>query len=155
MAWTKDQKKLAVMACRDVGIDDDNRKLMLRQLPHAMHKGKPTSTSPRLTNVDFEVFMAIAEQTGNGYVMQYSQWFWRHKAEGATERMKRLVLNFSGQLEHVGLLEGNGAGLAGWIRARVTNDRTDKLDDLAYHEMHNLINGLRAYATRSGVKLVA
>jgi len=51
-----------------------------------------------------------------------------------------------------GLLEPEGAGLAGWIEKYAADEhRTARLDRLTYGEMHKLICGLRSYARRNEV----
>jgi len=110
MPWTKTQKQIAVMAGRQAGLDEDMRKLILRQFPNAFNNraqgpalndgdsggrphpnplpggegerdsGGPSSTSPRLNNADFERFMAIVEDRAGGRILHFTPGYWQDKA---------------------------------------------------------------------------
>lgn len=152
MSWTKSQKQTAIIACRNAGIDEDHRELILRQFPHAMHKGRITSTSPALSNTDFEQFMAIIERTAGGELPKFTMHYWQKKAEDHLARMRSLALALNQQLEATGNLEPNCVGLAGWIR-RMTHGEKEILADLDYHELYKVIEGLKVYANRRGVRM--
>lgn len=46
MSWTAAQKKLAMMASREAGVDDDARRLILFQLPRSFPDGRPSTVIP-------------------------------------------------------------------------------------------------------------
>jgi hypothetical protein len=54
-------------------------------------------------------------------------------------------------LELEGHLNKCGAGLRGWIRSRITNGRTDQLQDLDYHELRALHDGLQRFGRSKGL----
>lgn len=127
----------------------------------AMHRGHVTSTSPRLTDKDFEQFMAFIESWCGGAIAGWDRGYWARKSGDALARMRWLAQRIANTLElspraddpSKRLLEPDGVGLAGWISARVARGRTDRLDDLLYPELRALIDGLKDYADRHGVVL--
>jgi len=158
MAWSNTQKQIAARAAKAAGLSDEQRKLILRQLPAAFHDKRgqavdePTSTSSRLTNSDMEHFMSVVEQFNAGQVLHFEKHYWTKCANERLSRMRNLVARIATALEAAGLLEPEGAGLAGWIEKYAADDhRTRRLDRLTYGELHKLINGLRSYARRNDV----
>lgn len=158
MPWTNTQKQIAARACKAAGINDEQRRLILRQLPNAFYDRKgnavdePTSTSRKLTNPDMEQFMATVEDFAGGKVLHFERGYWSSANQSRLSRMRNLVARIAAALEAAGLLEPDGVGLAGWIeRFAADEHRTARLDRLTYGEMHKLINGIRAYAQRHDV----
>ncbi|MEZ6193966.1 MAG: hypothetical protein R3C45_22195, partial [Phycisphaerales bacterium] len=94
MAWTNRQKMVAAQVCREAGLDDDHRKLVLRQFRRAMYDAdglacdQPSSRSKRLTNRDFEQFMAIIERSAGGKLKGYSVTYWQRMADDVLQRMR-------------------------------------------------------------------
>jgi len=154
MAWTKRQRQTAAIACRNAGIEDEHRLLILRQSKHAEHNGRVSSTSPRLTNSDFEQFMAIVENFVGGELRGFTRDYWRAKAQDELARMRRKVESLSQQLEVTGHLEPDSVGLTGWIR-RMTGGEKHHLHDLDYRELYVVIEGLKKFAKRRGVRMEA
>lgn len=161
MAWSNDQKQVAVRACRAAGISDEHRKLILRQFARALFDaqgrptGEPSSTSKRLNNSDFEQFMATVERVAPGQkLLQFSMGYWQRKAQDDTQRMRHLALQISETLGN-SITSWGPTALANWIRERVAGGQTDRLEDLDSEQLHALINGLRAFGHRHGVTLHA
>lgn len=117
MGWTNTQKQLAVRACRAACVSDEHRRdVILRHFSNAkLADRRISSTSPKLSNEDFEQFMAIVESHGGGQVLHFSRGYWRNKAEDRYGRMRRRAYMIARQLEAAGALRPNGEGLAGWI----------------------------------------
>lgn len=157
MAWTNTQKQIAARACQAARISQEQRRdVILRNFAHAkLPDGQISSTAPRLTNRDFEQFMAIVEGYAGGQVLHYSRGYWADCAADQWRRMRRLVMAIAAELEQLGLLAPDGKGLAGWIEKRVTRGATDQLDALDYHGLMALILGLKGYARQRGVELSA
>jgi hypothetical protein len=154
MAWTNKQKQIAVKACRAAGITEEQRiDLILRNFQHANHGGDITSTSPRLTNQDFEQFMAVVEKFAGGKVLHFTERYWEGHASDRLSRMRHKAAGIASALEAAGRLAPGGAGLAGWIEKRVSAGATRRIEDLEYHGLLALILGLEAYAHQSGVTL--
>jgi hypothetical protein len=154
MPWTNKQKSLAVQACRAAGISEEQRvDVILRNFVNAHSAGVVTSTSPRLTNHDFESFMAIIERTAGGTILNYSPGFWDRAAADWLRRMRFKALAIAAALERAGKLAPDGVGLAGWIQKRVTGGIASRLDELEYHGLSALIIGLEAYARQNAVKI--
>lgn len=155
MAWTNQQKQIAVRACKAAGISDERRRdMILRNIDHArMPGGHVTSTAPKLNNADFEQFMAIVEQAAGGQVLHFTEGYWVKSAADSLARMRHKVKELAAALEAAGHLVPNGIGLAGWISKRVTRGETDQLSELDYQQLRALIVGLEAY-TRQRAALV-
>ena len=154
MAWSNTQKQMAVRACRQAGISEEQRRdVILRHFDNAHCRGGITSTSPKLTNSDFEAFMAIVEVQAGGKVLHFTEGYWQNAAADHLSRMRGKAVRIAAALESAGKLFPDGVGLAGWIRKRVTGGRTDRVEDLDYHGLLALILGLRAYARQNGVCL--
>jgi hypothetical protein len=159
--WSKDQIKLAGMIARAAGWGDDTRKLVLRQLDgRAVVNGKPSSRSPRLTNADFEMYCSVAERSMGGQIVirradgsiyrQFPPGHFAGKVNDHLARMRRYVLAIAAGLEDVGLLNPDGAGLRGWIRARISDGQTDDIEQLDWPQLRALIDSLKAHARRHG-----
>lgn len=155
MGWTNTQKQLAVRACRAARVSDEHRRdVILRHFSNAkLADGRISSTSPKLSNEDFEQFMAIVESHGGGQVLHFSRGYWRNKAEDRYGRMRRRAYMIARQLEAAGALRPNGEGLAGWISKRVTRGACDRVEQLDYHGLLSLILGLTSYARQRGVTI--
>jgi hypothetical protein len=167
MAWSNEQKQIAVRACAAGGISDDHRKLILRQFARSMFDRdgraipEPSSTSLKLNNSDFERFMAIVEDCGGGQVQVkdsrsgqflHSRGYWRRKAADDLARMRSLAQKISDTLELERIFERDGKGLLGWIEKRVCKGERKTLDQLDADELYKLIEGLKAFARRHGIK---
>lgn len=155
MSWTSKQKMIAATACRQSGLRDEDRINILRQFPHAMHGGRVTSTSPRLTNGDFEQFMAHVERWAGGAVPGWKPGYWDAKSLDGLQRMRSKAGVIAQRLEaagHLGVDEGGWSGLRGWI-ARTTHHAKSSLTELDYGELYNVIEGLKAFAQRRHVRL--
>jgi len=147
MAWTNEQKRVAVMACRAAGLSDEQRKMILASIDNArLHDGRVTSTAAKLNNADFESFMAIMELHTGGAVLHFSRGYWQDCARDSLGRMRHKALAIARELEAAGYLAGNGIGLRGWISKRVTRGETDQISELDYQGLRALIVGLEAYS---------
>jgi hypothetical protein len=157
MAWTNKQKQIAARACQAAGISDEQRReMILRNFENArMAGGRISSTSPRLTSLDFEQFMAVVEGYAGGQVLHFEAGYWQRGAADRYGRMRRKAAAIAAELEKAGALQPNGVGLAGWIERRVSRGAADRLEQLDYHGLMAVINGLQAYARQRGVKLTA
>jgi len=156
MPWTNKQKQLAVRACRAAGISEEQRvDMILRSFKHAEYNGDITSTSPKLTNHDYEAFMAIVEGYAGGEVLHFTRGFWQAAAADSLARMRFRVQSIASILEANGKLHADGVGLAGWIEKRVSAGATRRLEELDYHGLAALILGLEAYARQSGIAIEA
>ena len=154
MPWTNKQKQIAVQACRAAGISEQQRiDMILRNFKNADYGGAISSTSPNLTNHDFEAFMSIVERYAGGKVMHFTEGFWQRSAADWLKRMRFKALAIAGELEKHGKLAADGAGLAGWISKRVSAGTASSVDQLEYHGLLALIIGLQAYARQSGIEL--
>lgn len=161
MAWTNVQKQIAARACQAAGIDDEQRRFLLRQFPRAKfdREGKPcpepTSTSQRLNNSDFEQFMSMVERQAGGCVLHFSKDYWSKKAAGDLSRMRHLVESIDVELAAQAPKVWRHDSLAGWIRARITRGETDQLAALNYDQLEACILSLRSFARQHGVVLDA
>jgi hypothetical protein len=157
MAWTKLQKQIAVRACNAARISEEQRRdVILRHFAHAkLPDGRISSTAPKLSNEDFEQFMAIVEAHGGGQVLHFSRGYFKAKAEDRYARMRRRIYFIAQRLEAAGALHANGAGLSGWITKRVTHGQCDRLEELDYHGLLALMLSLIAYAHQRGVTIDA
>lgn len=166
MAWTDLQKQIAVRACSAAGLTDERRKLILRQLWRSMfdRQGKaiaePSSTSLKLNNSDFEHFMAIVERFSGGQVKtidsrtgqpSFSLGYWQRKAADDLARMRGFVRKIETTLVLERIFEEESS-LLGWIKSRVCDGQAKALDDLDFGELYALIEGLKAFALRHGIK---
>lgn len=99
---------------------------------------------------------AVIERQAGGEIMlpgkKYVRNHWVRRTDNHLQRMRHLVETIAASLESHGLLEPNDVGLAGWLLARVTDQRTGRLDCCDYHDLHRAINSLRSYAQRHGVQ---
>jgi len=156
MPWTNKQKQMAVRACQAAKISEEQRRdLILRNFSNAHHKGKITSTSPKLTAKDFEAFMAIVERFAGGQVLHYTPGYWRESADDELRRLRFRAKRIAGDLERSGKLIADGVGLAGWIEKRVSGGATSKLEELDYNGVMALILGLENYARQHAVALAS
>ncbi len=165
MAWTAKQKALAAQACKAIGLADEHRRLILRQFPAARYDQdgrpaeQPSTRSKRLTNSDFEAFMAIIERQAGGQIVLANQTYepghFRAKADDQLHRMRHLAHRLADALESAGLLEPGRQGVRLWIEKYVTEDGPGTIEALDYVGLHKLINGLRAYSRRHDVEPAA
>ncbi len=156
MAWTNKQKQMAVRACKAAGVSEEQRvDLILRNFKNAHHGGDITSTSPRLTNTDFEAFMAVVERFAGGTLLHFTAGYWQASAADHLKRMRGKAVKVAQVLELAGKLAPGGVGLAGWIQKRVSGGTASSVDQLDYHGLLALILGLEAYARHGGVELAS
>ncbi len=155
MPWTNKQKQIAARACQAAGISEEQRRdMILRNFANArLPDGRISSTSPKLTNSDFENFMAVVEQYAGGKVLHFTPGYWQGQASDALARMRHRATSLAELLERDGHLAPNGAGLAGWIRKRVSQGQADRVEELDYSGLDALIRGLTAFARRAGLDL--
>jgi len=157
MPWTDTQKQIAVRAARAAGLSDENRKLVLLQLPNSKfdRHGKPTgeasSTSARLNQSDFEQFMAYVERWAGGRVLDYDAGYWACSAGDGLARFRHRITRLVNTLELEGHLEKDGVGLRGWIDQRVKDGAGVKYEDLSYTQLRDLHLGLLNYGRRHGL----
>ena len=153
MAWTNDQKQIAVRACKATAIGEEHRRLILQQFEHAKYGGRVTSTAPRLTNNDFAAFMAIVEAAAGGQVLHFSRGYWDDAASDRLSRMRGKATRCAEELVKAGLLAGNGVGLAGWISKRVSGGTADSVESLDYHGLLALLLGFESYGRQNGLAM--
>jgi hypothetical protein len=154
MAWTNKQKQLAVRACREADISEEQRTdMILRNFKHAEYGGDITSTSPRLTNQDFAEFMVIVENFAGGKVLHFTAGYWKQQSIDSLSRMKFKAHRLEAALVAAEKLQPHGIGLSGWIEKRVSGGATRNIDELEYHGMLALILGLEAYARQNAVRI--
>ncbi len=148
MAWTNTQKQIAARACIAARISDEQRRDMILRNFERAHtaNGSITSTAPRLTNGDFEQFMAIVENFAGGRVLHYPRGHWQAAAMDNLKRMRHRAARVAVELERAGHLHADGAGLAGWIEKRVSKGEATRIEQLDFHQLQALIIGLEAYA---------
>ena len=160
MSWTTKQRQTFAVACKRAGIPEDHRKLILRQFDGALYDergratGEPSSRSRYLNNSDFEQAMAVVEKSAGGQVPGFSPEYWQEQSVADLQRFRHRILQYVDQLERAGLLYAGGRGLQGWIRKRV-DSQTDRIEDLDYHGLRALYDGLRAYGQRHGQRVPA
>ena len=157
MSWSDQQKQIAARAAAAAGMDDDARKFVLRQFPNSLFDrkgqatGTPSSTSSRLNQGDFEHYMAIVERgCPNETVLTFPRGYWMRKAADDRHRLFYIVGQLDEQLAQTISTWKVGTSLAAWIRERVPPNDTDELKNLNSTQLHQLINGLRAYLRRHG-----
>lgn len=166
MPWTNPQKSLFVQVARKLGLNDDQRKMILSQLPggHGRDRfGRLTSTAEGLNNSDFEQAMATLEAWAGGQLplryqdsgrYRYGLHHFRKKADDYLGRMRSLVRRLNALLEQHEVFAAEQAGLRGFLR-RMTADRdqgrTEQLDELDYVHLYNVIEALKAMCRRHGI----
>ena len=169
MPWSNKQKALLVRACKAAGLADQ-RDLILRQLggraEHPAHSGRVTSTSPRLTDRDFEQAMATVEHYSGGQIRVidakgrhlYGPGHWdRHAETGTLTRrrhlIRRMVNTLVGNPRTDGdgrILDEDGHQLAGVIR-QATGGKASTIDQLTERQASAVIDALTALGHRHGV----
>jgi hypothetical protein len=153
MSWTNTQKQIAARACKAARISEEQRRdMILRNFANAhTSDDRITSTAPKLTNKDYEQFMAIVENFAGGQILHFSRGYWAKCAADEFARMRYRVNAINTALEAAGVFNADGAGLRGWISKRVTRGQTDSIEDLDFHGLNALILGLEAFAAQRGV----
>lgn len=164
MSWTTKQKRLMHAAVRAAGLDDDQRRVLLRQLPNAFFDARgravaePTSTSLRLTNADLERFLAWVEQWigGDLDLRAYpEQGHWGAASAQGLSRMRHRVMAIDRQMRADPSGLWHERSLSGWIRSRVKEASHGDLQRLDDRQLMDLIRGLSAFARRCGLKVPA
>jgi hypothetical protein len=145
--WTDKQKRLAIIACRDARISNDRRKLILRQLGgHAIPSrgGEPTSTSPRLTDADFEKFMSCAEMsTPDNQLLSFAPFYWQDKyIDGPFGRLKHRAVKLSLALTDAGV------EWIGIVTKAIGRDFDNHLANLDQDELNKAIDAMTAVGKR-------
>jgi len=159
MPWSKKQRMKAAHAAKVAGIEAEHRKLILMQYGNrAIVDGKVTSTSPKLTQSDFDHFMQLCESMSGGKAPGFDRGHFQNSQANDMKRLRHVTIRIANTLALTDrpdgdgrLLEPDNAGLRGWIKERVTRGRTDDIEDLTYAELQVLINGLSAYGRRNGI----
>lgn len=142
--WTHKQKRLHIMACRDAGIGDEHRRLLLRQLgAAAIVDGEATSTSPRLTDADFDKFMSCVESCApGGRVLDFQAGHWAGRfAQGGYSRAMHQALRMQRSLADAGV-QAEGA------IAKAIGREFETMHHLDYHELVKALNAMRTIAKR-------
>lgn len=163
MSWSDKQKQLAVRACKGANIDDAQRELILRQLGgRAIVNGRVTSTSAKLTNAEFNQFMATVEVYSGGQVKirdrsnkyRYRFGHWQLQQQD-NNRLQLIYIarRIIGSLTAEQVPERIGGVIAKATRNRIED--VDDLDDLDEAEAHNVVNALRAVAQRHNIPLMS
>lgn len=149
MSWSTRQKKLAHMACRAAGIDDNSRHLLLHQLGgRAIVDGCPTSTSPRLAHEDFEKFMSMVEDYSGGQVLNYEPGYWDNAfINGPYGRKLHRALKLSHQLQDAGGPDGDS--VAGVIAKAIGREYVT-MHHLDRDELGKAIDAMTAVIKRKG-----
>src|SRR5439155_5054854 len=157
MAWTNKQKQIAARACQAAHISDEQRRdMILRNFAHAhTPDGRITSTAPKLTNQDYEQFMAIVESYAGGQILHFTRDYWRDHAADQYARMRHRAGAIAAELERAGIFKPDSEGLRGWIFKRVAGGETNQLADLDYQQLLALILGLQAFAAQRAVAIPA
>lgn len=140
------------MACKAAGINEAQRRdVILRNIANAEHDGDITSTSPRLTDADFEKFMAIVEQHAGGTILSFSPGHWQAHATDRYSRMRYRVERIAQAIRDAGLFHAQS--LEGWIKARVTKGLPAELSALDFNQLQALLLQLQAFAKQRGIAL--
>ncbi|MEM6750746.1 MAG: hypothetical protein AAF612_09775 [Planctomycetota bacterium] len=161
MGWSNAQKAQLARACAAANLADQ-RPLILRQLgDRAVVNGRATSTSPRLTNADFERVMAIVEHYSGGQIQTtdkagkhlYGYGHWERAAAEGTWRRQRHKIDELAQ--EVSVRHG-WEYAAGVIAKAVGADAAADLDNADERQLARVIDALTqikhrppAAATRS------
>ena len=146
MSWSKKQKGMAVRACKSVRIDDDTRKLLLRQLGgHALVNGEPTSTSRRLTQADFEKFMACVESYAEyGKLLGKPAYYWENQfAKGGLGRLLHRARQMQHELIDAGVSPGGAI-------AKAIGREYGTLHEMDEGELRKAIDAMTAIRKRRG-----
>lgn len=146
MAWTNQQKKVAAMAARAAKLSDEHRRLILQQLPRAIHGGRPTSTSPRLSNGDFEIYMSQIEHFAGGQILGYDRNHWHRMVTSQLDRTRHRIREMAEPIVEAGHLN-----MEGFIR-RMTGGDKNELEQLDAAEIYKVIEGIKGIAKRLGVR---
>lgn len=153
MPWAKKQRMTAGIAARSASWNQQQREMVLRGFGNrAMFGGRVTSTSPRLNNDDFEIYMAIAEAACNGQLPGYAIAHWQTRAEASLRRQLRKIGAMADQLADEGhLAEAQINGVIG----RATSHAAESLQELKQHNDRQLagkaIDALKAIGARHRV----
>jgi hypothetical protein len=148
MAWTTPQKTLAHIAKSQIGWNDPQYRLVLRNAGVRPHGGKVSAAGPFNDNAAFERFMAIAERSGfidskNG------QGYWSNQVERQKARIHYRILDLAGRAVAARIVEAGF--LAGYVE-RMTQERpqgpTRELSDCDWEYSFNILEGLKAWTNR-------
>lgn len=162
MAWQPKQKGMFVRACKAVGINDEQRKMILSQCnQRAIHKGRITSTSPKLTQADYDHCMSVVEGVGNGQIkvrdgrdgkLLYKPGYFAQTDEAQCRRLRFIAMHIARHL-FVGNEKQCRNDLDEWIDSSVRGGRCMKLEQLTLKQLQDLCNGLKASAKRNHVMI--
>lgn len=168
MTWSNPQKANVVRACKAIGREE-MREVILRQLggraEHPQGSDRITSTSPRLTQRDYEQTMLLIEQYSGGQIQTktkdgqhvYSFGHWQRGVDfGTWKRMRHRAQELAddvaasiGPAYAVGVINA-ALGLDG--RKALASD-TD-LDNCDERQLAKAIDALTAIALRDGSNTV-
>ncbi|MEM1445177.1 MAG: hypothetical protein AAGF84_03920 [Planctomycetota bacterium] len=145
MGWSKRQRMRAAQAAREADRFND-RELLLRQLNgRAHHHGRFTSTAPRLTNADFEWFMAQLELAcGHGLVGQPYGFWQRAEQEGGWKRVRFRA----GDLAEA-LTKKHGNGYAVGVAEQAVGPFNGDLDNLEEPQLRRVIDAFSKVLQRA------
>jgi hypothetical protein len=152
MAWTAKQKMIAATAAEQIGLTDEQRRAILRNVPghRAMHDGRITSTSARLTNPDFDWYMSVIESEAGGQVPGWKRGYWSGKSADPLARARHLAHRLADLLT-----AGSDFNVGGWLRHYITADTADTIEALDYRQLYAAIEGMKKIARRRGVRIAA
>lgn len=144
--WTSKQRQFAAIACKQAGIDENQRHLILYQLGgRAIVNGCATSTSPRLRHADFEKFLAIIEDYAGGQIGRYDEHHFQDKfANGPYGRLLYRARKLSYQLQDA------GDPPMKYVAQAVGRDFENTLHNLDQDELNKAIDAMTAVIRRRG-----
>ncbi len=159
MPWTKPQRMTAGKAARDAGLNDEQRAMILRRFGNrAVHGGRITSTSPKLTNDDFEEYMATVESMAGGALPGPGGRVTPGKCDAKSRReiarqahkIKRMAnsLLLTGHLH----ADEQGQPVLDAVIDRATAGQCNQLNQLTRSQASKVIDALRAIGRRHGIQ---
>ncbi|RMH42241.1 MAG: hypothetical protein D6688_10405 [Alphaproteobacteria bacterium] len=100
MPWKPKQVRLAAIAARHAGWNDQQRRMVLSSLGgRAVHGGRLTSRSPRLNQDDFEQYMATAEAAAGGVLPGWRMGYWHDKARSVIQKQRHRIMELADRLQ--------------------------------------------------------
>ena len=164
--WTNQQKKIAAMACREHAGDRANevRHLVLggsefNGRAFFDRNGQPSdeasSTSKKLTNRDFETFMAAIEAFNGGSILGNPEGHWERKAEiGDDLRYRYKIHAIARLMERTLNVVAEPVLEPGWLEGfveRMTSGATRSLEECDAADLVDILEGIKKWARRKGV----
>lgn len=157
MAWSSQQRQLAARAWKETRQDDALRKVLLRQFPRAMFDAQgvpstePSSKSPRLTQTDYEMYMAHVETMAGGQLKGHARGKWNEALAKEGGRLAWKIQDTWGRLAGAGAV--TLTGLPAWIERMYPGEGNTPLQQLDAQQLVAIYEGLKAFARRRGVRL--